>query len=389
MKTTFDSSTSSRPTRSQPRWEEIFASMGDGVMIMDADRTLIGVNPAAERLTGISAETALGHRPEDVFLENRDVFQKLAPVFQNFQNTTLREITWWKKRAERATVDLSVASFVDEESNLAGWILVFRDMTPVKNLEEEVRKADRLAMMGTIAAGLAHEIKNPLGGIKGAAQFLARQELDVNAQECLDIIVKEVDRVDRLLGELLTFTRPKKILFESLNLHELLDQIVLLQKPLSDQKKVKISREYDPSLPPILGEKDELHQVFLNFIKNALEAVPAKKGHLKISSRFMMNFRIRESEDKKPAQMVMVEITDNGPGIPEENLEKIFTPFFTTKESGHGLGLAITQRIVNEHGGLIRVQSEKGKGTTFQIYLRSAVRGNYAKRDDGQTYPGG
>lgn len=356
-----------------PKWEEIFASLGDGLIVLNTERRVIGINPAAERMAGFSAELVLGHPLEEAFSENSQVLKMLGPSFREGRTTTLREVPWRGKREEKAIVDLSATPHLDEEGELVGWILVFRDITPIKNLEEEVRKGDRLAMMGTIAAGLAHEIKNPLGGIKGAAQLLAREKLSPGLSECLDIIVKETERVDRLVSQLLTFSKPKSLSVGPVNLNELLDSILRLQREPLERKKIRLVREFDPSLPPVLGDGDQLYQVFLNFIKNAMEAIPNGGGEICIKSRLMMNFKIKGGEGMKPVPMILAEIHDNGTGISKDDLEKIFTPFFTTKEKGTGLGLAIAQRVVHEHGGIIRVRSEKDHGTSMQIYLRSCA----------------
>lgn len=355
----------------RPRWEEIFDSLGDGLIILDIGERLIGINPAAERITGFSAESVLGLTLEEAFPQNEPIIKILRPSFKEVQTSTLREVPWKGKGNERETVDLSSTPLIDEEGHLNGWILLLRDITPLKNLEEEIRKADRLAMMGTLAAGLAHEIKNPLGGIRGAAQLLAREKLSPESVECLNIIIKEVDRVDRLIGQLLTFSKPKSLTLEPLNLNALLDATLLLQKEPLEARRIRIVREFDPSLPPVLANSGGLSQVFLNFIKNAMEAIPDHQGEIRIKSRVMTNFKIKGVEGKKPSRMILAEIHDNGIGISKEDLEKIFTPFFTTKEKGYGLGLAITQRVINEHGGIIRVSSEKGKGTTVQVFLRS------------------
>src|SRR5579885_3547266 len=166
------------PRQITPRWEEIFASLGDGLIILDASERLyvIGMNPAAETITGFSAESTLGRTLYDAFPENSAPLHRLDKVFSEGGGVTLHEVTWIRPRIRPAIVDLSATPLIGSEGEFDGWILVFRDITPIKTLEEEVRRADRLAMMGTIAAGLAHEIKNPLGGIKGAAQLLRSEE---------------------------------------------------------------------------------------------------------------------------------------------------------------------------------------------------------------------
>lgn len=357
-------------------WEEVFASLGDGLIVLDTERRLMGMNPAAERLVGGSASSVLGHLVEHAFPQNEKALQLLKPCFDGGRALTLREITWEGRDRLVWTVDLSATPLFDAEGAFDGWILVMRDLTPVKSLQDEVRKADRLAMMGTVAAGLAHEIKNPLGGIKGAAQLLEREPLSSSASECIGIILRETDRVNRLIGDLLTFTRPKQHIFVPVQLNQLLDEVLLLQKEPLEKKGVHVARHFDPSLPAILGDNDELHEVFLNLIKNALEAAPQKMGELHIRSKILSDYKIKGVNGKKPSLMVAAEIQDNGPGIPRESLDKIFTPFFTTKEKGHGLGLAIAQRIVNEHGGSLRVRSgikPDKHGTTIQVVLKSCI----------------
>ncbi len=355
----------------RPQWEEIFASLGDGLVILDSEARLIGINPAAEHLTGCSGESVLGYLLDQAFPENAKVLEMLKRPLDEGRVMTLRELPWQRRHGEKATIDLSVTPLIGEEGNLAGWILLFRDVTPVKNLEEEVRKADRLAMMGTIAAGLAHEIKNPLGGIKGAAQLLSREKLSPDSVECLGIIIKEADRVDRLVSQLLAFTRPKGLSLEPINLNELLNSILLLQQKPFEERNIRLLREFDPSLPPVLGDSEQLTQTFLNFVKNAMEAIPPEGGKIRVKSRLMTNFKIKGAEKTKASRMILAEIQDSGAGISKEDLEKIFTPFFTTKEKGFGLGLALAQRVIHEHGGLIRVTSEGDRGTTVQVFLRS------------------
>ena len=354
----------------RPNWEDIFTSFGDGLVVLDPERKLIGINPAAEQLMGYSAESALGYTLVEAFPENKPVLERLHHSFESGGVTTLRQMPWKSRYRELATVDLSLTPTLNEEGVLTGWLLVVRDMTPLKKLEEEVRKSDRLAMMGTLAAGLAHEIKNPLGGIRGAAQLLLREKKEVESRECLNIIVKEVDRVDRLVGELLNFSRPRSRSSAPINLNELLDSILMLQSQVLQNKNIRLVREFDPSLPSVMGDAEQLLQVFLNVIKNAIEATHESGGDLRIKSRMMTNYKIKEANGKS-SRMVMAEIQDSGMGMAPDVLKNLFTPFFTTKEKGHGLGLAISQRVIHEHGGVMHVESQIGKGTTVQILLRS------------------
>ena len=360
----------------RPKWEEIFSSLGDGLVILNSNKIVTAINPAAESIIGYSAEEVLGHSLEEAFVGNEKILSQLQPLFEEVRISTLREVPWEGHWRKKATVDLTLTPLVSDNPDhegLDGWILVYRDMTPIKNLEEEVRKADRLAMMGTIAAGLAHEIKNPLSGIKGSAQLLAREQVSQTTKEYLNIIIKETDRVDRLISNLLDFTKPKTLDLKAVNLNELLDSILVLQKKAGEEKQVEFFREFDPSLPDILGDTHELTQVFLNFIKNSVESLTNGHGEIRIRSRVMTDFKIKKSDNKKASRIVMAEIQDNGQGMDAQLLDKIFTPFFTTKEKGTGLGMAIAQRIVKEHGGTIRVRSQKDQGTSVQVFLRCAL----------------
>lgn len=357
------------------RWEEIFNSLGEGLMILNENNHIVGINPNAEQLLAVSAEHLLGYTLEQAFPENLKTILILQKSFEDGGGTNLREVLWVNRKREVLTVDLLSTPLINDDGLWMGWIVAMRDLTPLKKLQEEIRRADRLATMGTLASGLAHEIKNPLGGIRGAAQLLQRENLSDEAQEYLQIIVKESDRVNRLITELLTFARPNTLKTEEVNLNEILDATIALEmaRQSGQIQKVKFIREYDPSLPPVIADPFQLKQVMINVIKNAVESLHPEGGEIRIRTRIDNTFKLRDQAGERSSRMVVAEITDNGTGISKENLEKIFTPFFTTKDEGHGLGLAMAQRIINEHGGFLRMESQVEKGTTVQIVLRSVL----------------
>ncbi|HZD41528.1 MAG TPA: ATP-binding protein, partial [Terriglobales bacterium] len=237
-----------------------------------------------------------------------------------------------------------------------------------KELEEDLKRADRLAIMGTLAAGLAHEIRNPLGGIKGAAQLLRRSlSGDPSLVECTRIMVREVDRVNELIEQLLALSRPIKLNLVPLNIHAVLDDVLTLEAHALGEGKVAIKKQFDPSLPLIRGDRSQLTQVFLNLVKNAFQAMKGS-GTVTITTRAETDFHIRRSGNARK-KVIWVDIQDEGVGIKQEDLSQIFSPFFTTKNNGTGLGLAVSYRIIKEHGGLIRVQSIEGQGTIFKVSL--------------------
>jgi len=273
-------------------------------------------------------------------------------------------IRWGRK----TPVGVAVSPLHDRHGNFFGTIVLLRDIKHRKELEEDLKRADRLAMMGTLAAGLAHEIRNPLGGIKGAAQLL-RRSLDGQSQlrEYTDIMIREVDRVNQLIEQLLELSRPAELALAPINIHEILDDVLLLEGQTVGDKEIVIKKVFDPSLPPIRGDRARLTQVFLNLVKNAFQAMK-ESGTLTVTTRLETDFQIREQGSVRN-RLIWVDIADEGSGIKEQDLPHIFSPFFTTKNNGSGLGLAASYAIIKEHGGLIRVESAEGKGTTFKVSL--------------------
>jgi two-component system nitrogen regulation sensor histidine kinase GlnL len=249
-----------------------------------------------------------------------------------------------------------------------GTIVLLRDLTNVRELEDAVRQADRLSSLGALAAGLAHEIKNPLGGINGAAQLLEMEFPDnEDLREYIRVMLKEVQRVNLIVEELLALASPGRLKLGKVNLHQVLADIVLLQKRATGGRDVTINQYFDPSIPPILADEALLTQLFLNLIKNAVEAV-GDGGQVKVTSRVLSDYSMTPKGERR-ARMIAIDVVDNGPGIPPEVQENLFTPFFTTKSKGTGLGLAICQKIVSEHRGMIRVESHPSRGTTFTVML--------------------
>jgi two-component system nitrogen regulation sensor histidine kinase GlnL len=264
----------------------------------------------------------------------------------------------------------------DDEGRPTGVILTIRDQAGVRDLKERMRRADRLATLGMIAAGIAHEVKNPLVGIRGAAQLMKSElrsgretgpESQKSLTEYLDVILKESDRLNKVLEGILDFTRIKPREMKASNIHSVLDRVLLLNEESARQRGIVLARLYDPSLPEVYGSEDQLIQVFLNIIKNAIEAMP-KGGKLTIVTRMSDLFTTVQSDGRK-YQLMVVKVSDSGRGIKQEHLQDIFTPFFTTKDRGVGLGLALSYQIVQEHLGTIRVESQENEGTTFSVYL--------------------
>lgn len=222
--------------------------------------------------------------------------------------------------------------------------------------EEQLRRADRLSALGELSAGMAHEIRNPLGSIKGAVEILKDDYTPDDAKyEFIGILLKETDRLNRIVQEFLGFSRPKQPEFRQADLNEAIESVLTLTTQEARKAGVKIDKKLDPDIGKRSLDAGMLKQAFLNLVLNAIQAMP-NGGVLTVESRL-------ESD------AIEVKIVDTGVGIPEGDRKKLFSPFFTTKKSGTGLGLAITYRIIENHRGRIDVASEQGKGTTFTVKL--------------------
>jgi two-component system, NtrC family, nitrogen regulation sensor histidine kinase GlnL len=349
-------------------WEQILAGLEDGVITVDRDGKISYFNEAAEMLTELSSSQALQKPVVQLFRREHWLIERVKKSQPPLQESTRGEgdlVTRW---GHKVPVSLTVSPLQDRDGNFLGSVLVLRDLKHRKELEEDLKRADRLGMVGTLAAGLAHEIRNPLGGIKGAAQLLKRSlNHDSSLLECANIMIREVDRVDKLIEQLLDLARPVKLDLTAVNIHEVLEDVLLLEIHTAEALRIAVKKRFDPSLPPIRGDRAQLTQVFLNLVKNAFQAMH-RGGVLTVGTRLETDFHVRgQGTDRN--RWIWVDIEDQGIGIREEDLPHIFSPFFTTKNNGTGLGLAVCYRIVKEHGGLIRVESIEGKGTTFRISL--------------------
>jgi len=352
----------------QEFYANVIDCVGDGVIVLDPNGSITFMNPAAEELTGVSRRLAQGMGFATVFKGEALLLEMVSKTAGSGMTISDHENIVICKGAHPTPVSATTSPLMLANGERIGTILLLRDLTNIRELEEAVRTADRLSSLGTLAAGLAHEIKNPLGGIKGAAQLLEK-ELPPDS-ELLDytrIMIKETQRVNRIVEELLALTTPRKLHLTKVNLHQILGDILLLQKNSLVREEVSFVQHFDPSIPTILADDEQLTQLFLNLTKNAVEAV-GENGQIRITSRIMSDYTLTKKGERRQ-RMVAVEICDDGQGMSKEQLDQLFTPFFTTKSKGTGLGLAICHKIVTEHRGMIRVVSEKGKGTTFTVML--------------------
>jgi two-component system sensor histidine kinase PilS (NtrC family) len=339
--------------------EHILRSVGSGIFTMDLQGNIASWNPAAEQITGY-AFGEIKERWKEIFGDTiRGIFGHTDALRERpfrFDGQII------KKNGTTAILGMTASLLKDEENAVRGIILTFQDITKIIEMEEQVRRQERLATVGSLAAGIAHEIRNPLASLYGSIQVL-QGELDLKGDNkyLMDIVVKETNRLNTIITEFLEYARTKATLTEKIELLPMLDETIMLMKNSKDfNENIKVSHDVGPHII-VKGNAQRLRQVFWNLLINAYEAMP-NGGAITISASLFQ----QTDEETQTCEIV---ITDTGQGIARECLDKIFDPFFTTKTRGIGLGLAIVYRIIEDHRGTITVDSEAGKGTRFTIRL--------------------
>ncbi|OSM06199.1 two-component system sensor histidine kinase NtrB [Magnetofaba australis] len=342
----------------------LFDQVSCGVMALDRDGVVRETNAAAERLFGRTRHHMVGKKLEDL-LPGHPVALDLIRRAESL-NTVCRF-----RGAELSPgpdihlhVSLTANPIHDAHGVIIGLLLQMEETSAADKLEEGRRLNETLDSMGALALAVAHEVKNPLAGIRGAAQLLEMETTSESGAACTTLIRAEVDRVSRLLDTLLGLADDAPSISQAINIHEVLQHVIMA----SGCKEERLERDFDPSLPEVAGDRDKLIQLFLNLLKNADEAAraaPNNAGRVRISTRISNQVRLSQGRRK---MHVMVEILDNGAGVPPELRNRIFMPFVTSKSRGPGLGLAICQKIVHEHEGQIELESQPGR-TAFRVYL--------------------
>lgn len=329
-----------------------------GVILFDTHFRLIDISDMACRLLGFERTGVLNLSMDEVFqgvpeehrLVQRTIFDGL--IVRNHAVS-------WTNNAERYELLLDSNLLRDHIGNVVGGYITFKDVTNLRSLEEQVQRSDRLAMIGQIAAGAAHEIRNPLTSIKGFMQ-LFRNTFTENGMEkeksYTDIMLTEIDRINELVNEFLLLSKRKNVSYERVDLCQVLREILPIIHSEATLHGIAVQELKEGEMPWIIADRELLKQVFLNISKNGIEAM---------SDGGMLTIHVKADQAERK---VTVDIHDTGPGIPNFVIDKIFDPFFTTKPNGTGLGLSVCQRIIHDMGGGIRVSS-KGFGTTFTVSI--------------------
>ncbi len=348
--------------------ETLLQNLTTGVIAAGANEEVTLFNDEAAQLTGVAPDRVLERSINRLPAAICELLQETLRSGERIEN---RELTLFSDKGS-VTVRASSSIFHSEDGEMLGALMVLTDITALKKLEFQIRRSDRLASLGTLSAGMAHEIKNPLVSIKTFAQLLPERYQDSDFRETFsNLIGHEIDRIDSLVNQLLTFARPAKPHLKPVHVHEIIETSLQLLGHRLYQKEIKLVRSTDAKVDTIRADADQLEQVFLNFFLNAMDAMK-RGGELSVSTEIRAGehwMAARAQQNGDPQEALCITIRDNGEGIRSEDLIHVFDPFFTTKDYGTGLGLSVVHGIVQEHGGQIEVESELSKGTSFHILL--------------------
>ena len=361
--------------------ELILASLSDGIVIVDPTCRVVMLNPAMEEMIGVSSQRVAGKPLATLLPKASPMPVRVMTTLATGHPFFAPEAEWQQWDGQLFPTSISISSIVDKAGKTLSAVLVVKDLRRLKELEESQRPAERLNTFGVLAAAMAHEIKNPLLGIRGAAQLLREELPNEGAREYTEVIIREADRLNTLMEDMLDFARPHALNCAPVNLHEVLDTVIALERQSCETHGVHIRQQYDPSLPDLWADRNRLTQVFLNLVRNAWEAMP--HGGTLILTTKSAGEPVRVGPGGGP--MLLVELADNGCGIPPEVQQNLFTPFFTTKARGSGLGLAISHKIIEEHSGRFSIKSVVGQGTTVRVYLpvNPGLPGEPLKEEEG------
>jgi len=337
--------------------DQMMANLQDGVMLFTSDFRAVMVSASAEQFIGKPRGEMLGCYPVDIFSGETRLTHAILEAFETRHSIVQEEIEAENGRRIQVSLD-----FIEERGERIGALLTLRDAESVRRIEDEIELSRRLAAIGRLTGGVAHEVKNPINAIVVHLEVLRQKlhETDPDTRRHMDVIGSEIRRLDRVVQTLVDFTRPVDLRLTEMDMRRLVDDVVMLAAPEAGQHNVYIHLENSPEPLPARIDADLVKQAVLNIVINGVQAMP-EGGSLQISTR-------REGEG------VLIMVRDEGPGIPAEIRDKIYNLYFTTKKGGSGIGLAMTYRVVQLHNGSLEFDSIQGHGATF--YLRFPMAEN-------------
>jgi PAS domain S-box-containing protein len=343
---------------SEQQWHLIVDAAPNGMLLVDENGTIVMVNISALRQFGYGREELLGKSVEILIpgpfrADHRQHRAGFSKVPQTRSMGAGRELFGLRKDGREFAVEIGLTPI--QMNRAMGTLASVVDISERKRLEAQLRRTERLAELGTLASGMAHEIGTPMNVILGRAEYLLQRTNDEGMKKGLATIVTQVERITKVMNQLLAFARRKTPERRAIDLVEVVDESLEMFEERIAQSRITIDKTIEPSLPLVLADRDQLIQVLINLVINSIHAMP-EGGQLRLSLTC-------------EGSHVCLRLSDTGYGIPEEIRSKVFEPFFTTKDfgKGTGLGLTVVKGIVEEHGGTISVESVVGKGTTFWV----------------------
>ena len=352
------------------RNEIMLDQLVSGVILADTKRTITLFNHEAQRITDIKEEAAIGHTIDILPESIREALDSALQLGCGERNL---DAQLFEQDEERGNLNIRMGTTFlhGHDCKPMGALMVFTDMTELRGLEAQVRRADQLSSVGTLAAGMAHEIKNPLVTIKTFTQLLPERYSEKDFREDFSsLVADEVSRIDGIVNQLLSFSKPAKPHLVPMNLHDTIEQTIKLTHEQMAQRNIAAQNNCSAQIDRINGDAKLLSQALVNLMLNAIQAIN-ENGTITVGTtnchyRFAVDGKSQKSTTRN---CIRLQITDTGKGIPQENLQKIFDPFFTSKSEGTGMGLSVAHGIISEHHGVVEVESISGKGTTFYLYI--------------------
>ena len=340
-----------------------------GVVVIDREGAVEELNTAACRMLEHSPEAVVGASVERLVTPDHAVARLGRQVLATGISTSEAQQSIERRNEESLWVDIAASPLFQDDGRIDGVVLVLRDRAAHQRLEQLEAERERFAAFGRIAAGLAHEIRNPLGGIRGAGELLAQRADGPRTKETAELVVREATRIANLVDDFMVFARGEELELAPANVHRILDDVLQLLSLDPLARGTRVERVYDPSIPEILADADRLTQVFLNLVRNAFQAMQGRDGgRLTITTRMTLDHRISIAPGR-PLPTLAVWFGDDGCGMGEEELQQAKTPFFTTRTGGTGLGLAVAEYWVAKHLGSLHLESSLGRGTTVRVTL--------------------
>lgn len=345
----------------------IVNALSDPVFVLDRAHCFTAMNSAAEQFFAASAAMLMHHRLDEVIPVDSPLHGLIEQARKGASSVSQYGVTIESPRFGTRHVTIDVAPIAEAPGQV---VVTFQERSIARKLDHQLTHRNAARSVTAMAAILAHEVKNPLSGIRGAAQLLEQGASDAD-RELTRLICDEADRIVALVDRMEMFSDDRPIERQAVNIHEVLDHVRKVART-GFASRVRIRESYDPSLPPVLGNRDLLVQALLNLVKNAAEAAGPDQGEILLETRYQQGVRLAMPGGGPRVDVpLMVSVQDNGPGIPEDLQTHLFDPFVTTKSGGKGLGLALVAKIVGDHGGVIEFDSEPRR-TRFRIMLPKA-----------------